>query len=655
MLCNRGIYHKGWTAVTRHGSVPWKVIGVQPPLSEDVWELYDTNKDWSQARNLATQMPEMLAELRRLFDVEAAKYNVFPLDDRRAERANPDIAGRPSVVHGDTQLLFPGMRRLQENAVINTKNKSHSVTAEVVVPDSGAHGVIVAQGGSMGGWTLHVHERKLKYVYNFLGLMSFEVAAASPLPSGKRQIRMEFAYDGGGRGKGAAIALYVDGAKVGQGRVERSHALFFSQDETLDVGSDMGDPVSKDYGPRGNAFTGKIDWVQIDIDAAAKDADHMIGAEERFQLMMMRQEAMIVLLLNSYIALLALFVWLRFIPFNLFWKLSPVIVLLALLVGLFIPMGWGAPSGPAVVLRNSVEIIPGVAGSVVDVPIEPNKPIKAGEVLFKIDPATYQAAFDQYSAQLQRDQALLAKDQANLQRYQTLVAQNSIARQQAEDQKYIVDQDQANTRLDQALIDGAQHNLDNTVVTAPTDGYVTNLALRKGARVNGQSPVMAFIDTADTIFGVQIPQIYARYVAVGQPVEVTFKFFPGLVYTARVEAVLQAIAAGQAQVGGLQRRGNTREIEPGPLRRPANLEIARMVFQIEGDRVATLQTQRPEWLRALIRPILEFSVRDDFTGSGHDDRGFVGVGVRVVARMQDFLRFAAFLSLASPLRRSREA
>jgi multidrug resistance efflux pump len=260
---------------------------------------------------------------------------------------------------------------------------------------------------------------------------------------------------------------------------------------------------------------------------------------------------LIVLLLNSYIALLALFVWLRFIPFNLFWKLSPVIVLLALLIGLFVPMGWGAPSGPAVVVRNSVEIIPGVSGSVIEVPIEPNRPIKAGEILFKIDPVAYQAALDQYSAQLQRDQALLAKDQTNLQRYQQLVAQNSIARQQEEDQKYIVDQDQANIRLDHALIDGATHNLDNTVVTAPTDGYVTNLALRKGARVNGQSPVMAFIDTADTIFGAEIPQIYARYVAVGQPAEVTFKFFPGVVYTARVEAVLQAIATGQAQVGGL--------------------------------------------------------------------------------------------------------
>jgi arylsulfatase A-like enzyme len=289
MVCNRGIYHKGWTAVTRHGNLPWVVTGAQPPLDEDVWELYDTTKDWSQAHDLAKQMPEKVTALKRLFEFEAQKYNVFPLDDRKAERANPDLAGRPTVVHGSTQLLFPGMRRLSENGVINTKNKSHSVTAELEVPASGAKGVIVAQGGNMGGWSLYVLEGKLKYHYNFLGMLQFDVSATSPLPSGTRQVRMEFAYDGGGMGKGAAITLYVDGKKVGDGHVGRTHALFFSMDETLEVGCDVGEPVSPDYGPRGNEFTGKIKWVQIDIDAAAKDADHMIGAEERFNLAMARQ------------------------------------------------------------------------------------------------------------------------------------------------------------------------------------------------------------------------------------------------------------------------------------------------------------------------------------------------------------------------------
>jgi arylsulfatase len=289
MLCNRGIYHKGWTAVTRHGNLPWVVVGAQPPLSEDVWELYDTNKDWSQARDLAKEMPERVAELKRLFDLEASKYNVFPLDDRKAERANPDLAGRPVVIRGNTQLLFPGMRRIQENAVINTKNKSHSVTAEIEVPQLGARGVIVAQGGSMGGWSLYAHEGKLKYFYNFLGMLHFEVAATSPLPAGNHQARMEFTYDGGGIGKGAGVALFADGKKIGEGRLERTHALFFSMDETLEVGCDMGEPVSKDYGARDNAFNGKVNWVQIDVDATAKDVDHMIGAEERFRLVMARQ------------------------------------------------------------------------------------------------------------------------------------------------------------------------------------------------------------------------------------------------------------------------------------------------------------------------------------------------------------------------------
>ena len=234
-------------------------------------------------------MPEKVAELQRLFDLEANKYNVFPLDDRKAERANPDIAGRPAVVRGNSQLLFPGMRRIQENTVINTKNKSHSVTAEIEVPTSGAKGVIVAQGGNMGGWALYAHEAKLKYHYNFLGLQHNDVTASSALPAGKHQVRMEFVYDGSGLGKGADITLYVDGKQVGAGRVGRTHAFFFSMDETTEVGCDVGEPVSPDYGPRGNAFTGKVHWVQIDVDAAAKDVDHMIAAEERFQLAVARQ------------------------------------------------------------------------------------------------------------------------------------------------------------------------------------------------------------------------------------------------------------------------------------------------------------------------------------------------------------------------------
>ena len=158
-----------------------------------------------------------------------------------------------------------------------------------IVPPSGASGVIVAQGGNMGGWSLYAHEGKLKYCYNVVGILRYYVSAGSPLPAGTHQARMEFAYEGGGLGKGGTVTLYVDGKQVGEGRVERTHRFLFSMDETMDIGCDVGEPVSEEYGPRGNEFSGKVNWVQIDIDAAAKDVDHMIGAEERFAVAMARQ------------------------------------------------------------------------------------------------------------------------------------------------------------------------------------------------------------------------------------------------------------------------------------------------------------------------------------------------------------------------------
>jgi RND family efflux transporter MFP subunit len=246
---------------------------------------------------------------------------------------------------------------------------------------------------------------------------------------------------------------------------------------------------------------------------------------------------MIVVLLNAYIALLVLFVWLRFIPFNTFWKLSPIIVLLVLLVGLFIPMGWGAPSGAAAVIRNSVQIIPSVAGEVIDVPVMANTPVKEGDVLFRIDPTTYQAQVQAIEAQLKLAELRLGQF-SELQRRDTGRAFDVQERQSEVDQL-------------KAQLDGAKWNLDRTTVRAPADGYVTNLALRKGARVTGQSPVMAFIDTSEAILGVEIPQISVRYVEVGQPVEITFKTLPGEVFPGKVETVLQAIATGQSQPGGL--------------------------------------------------------------------------------------------------------
>jgi arylsulfatase A-like enzyme len=289
MFGNRGIYHRGWSAVTKH-KTPWILVGGDmPAFDDDVWELYDGTSDWSQARDLSKKHPEKLHELQRLWLIEATRYGVLPLDDRSAERVNPEAAGRPTLIKGNSQLLFGGMGRLSENSVVNIKNKSHSVTAEIVVPDDGVEGVIVAQGGSIGGWALYAEGGKPKYCYNLLGVQHFFVEGESKLAPGRHQVRMEFAYDGGGLGKGGNVSLYVDGDSVGEGRVDATAAMIFSADDTCDVGREGGALVSPDYGAHDNAFTGDVVWVQIDIDAAAEDVDHLITPEERVRVAMARQ------------------------------------------------------------------------------------------------------------------------------------------------------------------------------------------------------------------------------------------------------------------------------------------------------------------------------------------------------------------------------
>ena len=287
MFCNRGIYHQGWTAVTRH-STPW-VMDPLPPLNEDVWELYDTTADWSQSRDLAAEMPEKLAELQGLWLTEARKYNVLPLDDRRLERFDSGMAGRPVLVTGQSQMLYGGMGRLTEASVLNVKNKSHAVTAEVEVPESGAEGVIIAQGGAFAGWSLYTKNGNVRYCYNLLGLRRFTIEGDQPIPGGTHQVRMEFSYDGGGLAKGGTVELFVDGTKVGQGRVEATIPLVFSADETTDIGRDTASPVSDDYSGDSSVFTGRVNWVQIDLGDDANDADHLITPEERLRVVMARQ------------------------------------------------------------------------------------------------------------------------------------------------------------------------------------------------------------------------------------------------------------------------------------------------------------------------------------------------------------------------------
>jgi multidrug resistance efflux pump len=248
---------------------------------------------------------------------------------------------------------------------------------------------------------------------------------------------------------------------------------------------------------------------------------------------------MIVAMLCVYLVLLFVLVRLHVIRFNLFWKVSPFIVLVLLNLGLFIPMGWGAPQGPVLVVRNSVAVVPSVAGEVIEVPVEANKPLKAGDTLFRIDPVPYDAQVRAIEAQLKLSDLRLAQMTQLYER----------------DSGRAFDVQQRQSEVDQlkAQLEGAKWNLDKTVVQAPADGYVTNLALRKGARVANLplAPVMAFIDTSDTLIGVEIAQIDARYIEPGQPVEVTFKFMPGQVHGGKVESILQAIATGQVQTSGL--------------------------------------------------------------------------------------------------------
>jgi arylsulfatase len=211
----------------------------------------------------------------------------LPIDDRGAERLNPEIAGRPTLVRGDSQLFFAGTGRLSENSVLSIKNKSFSVTAEVDVPAGGANGVIIAQGGRFGGWCVYAKGGKAKFVYNVLGIAEFATEADSPIPAGTHQIRMEFAYDGGGLAKGGDVTLYYDGTAVGKGRVEATQPMIFSADETTDIGYESGTTVTPDYTAGTSRFTGKINWVQIDV--GKDDHDHFIDPEERLRVAMARQ------------------------------------------------------------------------------------------------------------------------------------------------------------------------------------------------------------------------------------------------------------------------------------------------------------------------------------------------------------------------------
>jgi len=265
MFGNRAIYHEGWVAATRH-SIPWLMVPQLPPFDQDRWELYNVAEDFSQANDLAAKYPAKLKELQDLFVKEAIRNHVFPLDDRRAERFNAAIAGRPDLMGPRTSLtLYEGMTGITENAFINIKGRSHTITAEVEVPRDGSSGVIIAQAGRFGGWSLYMKDGRVHEVYNFGGLERFTVSSPQPLAPGRHTMRYDFIYDGGKPGSGGISRLSVDGQQVGEVRVPRTMPFAYSADEGVDVGTDNETPVTEDYKERDNKFTGKINKVTVEV------------------------------------------------------------------------------------------------------------------------------------------------------------------------------------------------------------------------------------------------------------------------------------------------------------------------------------------------------------------------------------------------------
>ena len=278
MAGNRGIYQDGWFATTVHRP-PWEAKP-RATFENDKWELYDVEKDFSCAHDLAAIYPDRLEKLKGVFLEEAVKYNVLPLDDRAWERFNAALAGRPDLMEGRTEMtVYEGMKGIPENGFINIKNRSFVVTADIEIPKARAEGVVIAQGGEMGGWSLYVKDGAPRFAYNFLGREIYKIVGPARLPSGKVTLRFEFAYDGGKPGAGGNGSIFVNGEKVATGQIEHTHPNAFGA-ETTDVGENLYTAVSDDYKVGDNKFTGKINKVIIQVGKSNLSEEAQRAVEE---------------------------------------------------------------------------------------------------------------------------------------------------------------------------------------------------------------------------------------------------------------------------------------------------------------------------------------------------------------------------------------
>jgi len=265
MFGNRGIYKDGWVACTRH-SIPWLLVE-NPSLTDDVWELYNVNEDFTEANNLAAKNPEKLKELQKAFEEEAIKNHVYPIDDRRSERFDAAIAGRPDLMGPRTSLtVYEGMS-VAENAFINVKSRSYTITADVEIPVA-ANGVIIAQAGKFGGWSLYTKGGRLMHEYNYFGLERTKIGSPKPITPGRHTLKYSFEIAEQKPGAGGKCILYVDGQPVAEGQIPRTQPFLFSADEGVDVGKDGETAVSNEYRQGENHFTGKI--LKITVDNAPK-------------------------------------------------------------------------------------------------------------------------------------------------------------------------------------------------------------------------------------------------------------------------------------------------------------------------------------------------------------------------------------------------
>ncbi len=259
----RGIYHGGWYANTEPPIAPWSpVLGVKlPDPTQYKWELYNLSDDYTQNTNLAAKYPDKLKEMQKHFDEEARKYNVFPMDNRAFARA---LAPRPSAAAGVSVFTYSGeISGIPPGGSPSILGRSFTITADIDVPQGGAEGMLVTDGGRFGGYGFYMLNSKPVFTYNLMGLEHFRWTSDKPLSPGKHTVMFDFTYDGPGLGKGGTGVLQVDGVEVAKQTIPHTIPFVLTFDETFDVGVDTRTGVNDADYQVPFRFTGTINKLTV--------------------------------------------------------------------------------------------------------------------------------------------------------------------------------------------------------------------------------------------------------------------------------------------------------------------------------------------------------------------------------------------------------